>query len=84
MSGAEGDPHGALLHEVLLGLGRIQGSVEQIRDTQKVHTNQLMKLDERVDGLEGSVKTHSVVGGGVVAACVAVGVELIKSRFAGS
>ncbi|MBF0192279.1 MAG: hypothetical protein HQL99_14230 [Magnetococcales bacterium] len=80
----EGDPHGALLHEVLLGLGRLQGSVEKIHDTQKIHTDQLIRLDDRVDGLESSVKTHSVVGGGIVAACVAVGVELIKSRFLGS
>lgn len=78
-----GDP-GALLHDLLLGMGRIQGSLERIQETQQTHTDQLNRLDSRVDGLEGSVKVHSVVGGGLVAAAVAVGIDLVKAKLFGT
>ncbi|MBF0339773.1 MAG: hypothetical protein HQL95_02260 [Magnetococcales bacterium] len=63
-------------------LGKISGQLEAIQEAQRLHTDKLTRLDDRVGKLDAAVKVHSVVGGGATALAVATFVDLIKSRFA--
>ncbi|MBF0401310.1 MAG: hypothetical protein HQL90_11130 [Magnetococcales bacterium] len=66
------------LSEMLERVCQISGALEGVRAEQTRQGALLERIESRMDGLESTVKTHSVVGGGLVAAVISMAIEYIK------
>ncbi|MBF0190798.1 MAG: hypothetical protein HQL99_06555 [Magnetococcales bacterium] len=78
-----GNPYDALLHDLLLSMGKVQGSLEAIREQQQHQTDWMARLDERLRRVERKAAVNGMIGGGVVATGLSVLADLLKTRMAG-
>lgn len=67
--------------EVVLMLGRVQGTLEQVVATQEVHSKMLQGVDDRLRTVEQKTAVAGAVGGGLAALAVGVGVDFVKARL---
>ena len=70
-----------LREELLERVYQISGALAGMQAEQRRHSEQLDRIEGRMDGMEGTVKVHSVVGGSLVAAVVTLAMEYIKAGF---
>ncbi|MEO5341088.1 MAG: hypothetical protein H7837_11340 [Magnetococcus sp. MYC-9] len=63
---------------------QISGALDGVRAEQARHGAILDRIEGRMDGVESTVKVHSVVGGGLVAGVVTLAMDYIKMKLAGS
>lgn len=68
-------------NEVMLMLGRIQGSLDAVQKSQDDHSQLLHSMDDRLSYVERKTAIHGVIGGGVMAMVITACVELIKARL---
>ncbi|MBF0272309.1 MAG: hypothetical protein HQL98_09635 [Magnetococcales bacterium] len=77
------NPYDALLHDLLLSMGKVQGSLEAIREQQQHQTDWMARLDERLRRVERKAAVNGMIGGGVMAAGLSVLADLLKTRMVG-
>lgn len=65
-------------------LGRLEGLLQAVRETQEAHGATLGVIDGRLQQVERTTAVHSAVGGGVAGAAMAAMIELIKANFPGA
>ena len=70
-----------LREELLERVCHMSGALAGIQAEQRRHSEQLDRIEGRMDGMESTVKVHSVVGGSLVAAVVTLAMEYIKAGF---
>ncbi|MBF0342300.1 MAG: hypothetical protein HQL95_15250 [Magnetococcales bacterium] len=78
-----GNPFDAILHDLLLSMGKVQGSLEAIQTQQQHQTDWMAKLDERLRRVERKAAVNGMIGGGLVATGLSILTDLLKSRMAG-
>lgn len=65
-------PHGDVLHDLLLGMGKMQGSLESILRRQEEQTKWIARIDERLRCVERKAAVHGMISGGIVGVIVAI------------
>ncbi|MBF0427284.1 MAG: hypothetical protein HQL94_00040 [Magnetococcales bacterium] len=83
MIGTTGDPYDALLHDLLLSMGKVQGTLEAIQLQQKNMTSWMAKLDDRLRRVERKAAINGMIGGGLVATGFSLLADLMKSKLTG-
>lgn len=78
-----GNTYDALLHDLLLSMGKVQGSLEAIRQQQQHQTDWMARLDERLRRVERKAAVNGMIGGGVVATGFSMLADLLKMRVTG-
>ncbi|MEO5346734.1 MAG: hypothetical protein H7834_10210 [Magnetococcus sp. YQC-9] len=78
-----GSPYDALLHDLLLSMGKVQGSLEAIQLQQQHQTDWMAKLDDRLRRVERKAAVNGMIGGGVVGSGLSVMMEMMRSRMMG-
>ncbi|NGZ05231.1 MAG: hypothetical protein G8237_02635 [Magnetococcales bacterium] len=78
-----GNSYDTLLHDLLLSMGKVQGSLEAIRQQQQHQTDWMAKLDERLRRVERKAALNGMIGGGVAATGFAMLADLLKLRMTG-
>lgn len=73
----------AMLQDVLLNLGKVQGKLDAIGVAQQGQSEALRDMGMRVGKLEGAVKVHTKIGSAAVATVVSIGVGIAKEILGG-
>ncbi|MBF0610495.1 MAG: hypothetical protein G8345_14955 [Magnetococcales bacterium] len=67
--------------ELLLMLGRIQGTLEAVQHRQEHHTTLLVNLDDRLRLVERRAAVHGTVGGTAAALAMTAFTQMIKAKL---
>ncbi|MBF0213526.1 MAG: hypothetical protein HQM00_08180 [Magnetococcales bacterium] len=78
-----GDPYDALLHDLLLSMGKVQGSLEAIQTQQQRQTDWMASLDDRLRRVERKAAVNGMIGGGLMATGLTLLADLLKNRMIG-
>lgn len=70
-----------ILHDLLLGMGKMQGVLETIQKRQYEQTKWLSKLDERLRNVERKAAMNGMLAGGMVGLVVGVLGHFFKNMF---
>lgn len=78
---ANNDSYGPMLHDLLLNMGKLQGSLDSIQLQQQNQISWMAKLDDRLRHVERKAAVTGMLGGGLVTICLTILVELFKSKM---
>ncbi|MBF0164595.1 MAG: hypothetical protein HQL97_08590 [Magnetococcales bacterium] len=78
-----GNPFDTLLHDLLLSMGKVQGSLEAIQLQQEHQTDWMARLDDRLRRVERKAAVNGMIGGGVVGTGFSVMAEYMRTRMMG-
>ncbi len=73
----------AILHDLLLGMGKMQGVLDSIQRRQQEQTKWMNKLDDRLRNVERKAALNGMLAGGVVGVVFSIFGQFFK-RLAGS
>lgn len=71
------------LHDLLLGMGKVQGILEAIQRRQQDQTRWMAKLDDRLRIVERKAAIQGMVGGAVVALILGALSHIFKGALPG-
>lgn len=67
--------------QIILMLGRIQGTLDAVQKQMDGHSEVLFAMDGRLRTVERHAAVHGALGGGMAAMAVSALVQMIKARL---